>query len=311
MSRRIRMTLIALGSAAAMSACGTAVPQQLTTARQAYRDAAAGPATRNAPADLESAEQALGRAELSFDKDGDSANTIDLAYIAERRAQIATAIANRKIAEIDKARFEKERADVSDEMRRDAVADLRVAERDLGRSEDQVSREQAARIAAESKTAKANVETDKAMAQTAAAQAKLDALRADLIRSGQLAENERGLVITLSSGVLFRSGKFAVLPAGKRKLAEVASFLRGSPERRVTVEGHTDSDGDDMSNQVLSQARAESVRSFLVNQGVAAVNVSAVGFGEGRAIATNATVEGRTNNRRVEIVLAPIPVAQP
>jgi outer membrane protein OmpA-like peptidoglycan-associated protein len=305
------MIIIALGSAGAISACGTAVPQQLTTARQAYRDAAAGPAMRNAPADLKTAEQALGRAEKSFQEDGDTANTNDLAYIAQRRAQIATAVANRALAEAEKVRFDKERAEVSDEMRRNAVDDLKTAQANLGRTEDQVTREQAARLAAENKTASANAETAKAKAETAAAKAKMDEMRAALIRAGQLAENERGLVITLNSGVLFRTGRSTVLPAAGRKLTEVAAVLRGSPDRRVTVEGYTDTDGDDASNQVLSQARADSVRAFLVTQGVAAENMSAVGYGESRAIATNATVEGRANNRRVEIVLAPLPVAQP
>ncbi len=315
---RLRMVIVALGSAGAISACGTAVPQQLTTARQAYRDAAAGPATRNAPADLKSAEQALGRAERSFEEDGDTANTNDLAYIAQRRSQIATAVANRQLAEAEKVRYDKERTEVSDEMRRTAVDDLKTAQANLGRTEDRVTREQAARIAAESKAASANVETDKARAETdkakaetAAAKAKVDEMRAALIRAGQLAENERGLVITLNSGVLFRSGRSTVLPAAGRKLIEVAAVLRGSPERRVTVEGYTDTDGDDASNQVLSQARADAVRAFLVSQGVAAENMSAVGYGESRPIATNATVEGRANNRRVEIVLAPVPVAQP
>jgi outer membrane protein OmpA-like peptidoglycan-associated protein len=306
----LRMAIIALGSAGAISACGTAVPQQLTTARQAYRDAAAGPALSSAPADLKTAEQALGRAERSFIEDGASADTIDLAYIAQRRAQIATAVANRQRAEDEKTRYEKERSDISDEMRRAAVDDLKTAQADLGRTEGQVSAEQAARLAAERKTVTANAETAKAKAETDKAKAETDKMRAALIRAGQLAENERGLVITLNSGVLFRSGRSTVLPAAGRKLAEVAALLRGSPDRRVIVEGHTDTDGDDANNQVLSQARADSVRAFLVAQGVAAGSVSAVGYGEGRSIATNATVEGRANNRRVEIVMAPLPAAK-
>lgn len=311
MSRRLRMALIALGSAGAIAACGTTASQQLVSARQAYRDAAAGPAARNAPADLKSAEQALGRAERSFQEDGADANTDDLAYIAQRRAQIATAVANRRVAELQKVQFEREREQVSDEMRRNAVDDLKVAERELGRSEDKVTREQAARQAAESKTDRMSGEVDKARAETEKARAETDRMRAALTRAGQLAENERGLVITLNSGVLFKSGKSTVLPAARRKLLEVAAVLRGAPERRTSVEGYTDTDGDEAANQLLSQDRADAVRAFLVSQGVAAEKVSAIGYGESRPIATNDTVEGRANNRRVEIVLAPVPVAQP
>lgn len=311
MSRRLRMALIALGSAGAIAACGTTAPQQLVSARQAYRDAAAGPAARNAPADLKSAEQALGRAERSFQEDGANANTDDLAYIAQRRAQIATAVANQRVAELQKVQFEREREQVSDEMRRNAVDDLKVAERELGRSEDKVTREQAARQAAESKTDRMSGEVDKAKAETDKARAETDRMRAALTRAGQLAENERGLVITLNSGVLFKSGKSTVLPAARRKLLEVAAVLRGAPDRRTSVEGYTDTDGDEAANQLLSQDRADAVRAFLVSQGVAADKVSAIGYGESRPIATNDTVEGRANNRRVEIVLAPVPVAQP
>jgi len=136
-------------------------------------------------------------------------------------------------------------------------------------------------------------------------------MRGALARWGQLVENERGLVITLSSGVLFASGRSEVLPAAGAKLVRIAALLRASPGRHVTIEGHSDNVGGDGPNLVLPQSRADQVRSYLVGQGTPAETVSAVGLGETRPVTTNATVEGRATNRRVEIVLAPLPLPQP
>jgi len=305
-------TLIAVVCAGGLFAgCASSASGQLVAARSAYRDAAEGPARESAPAELKTAEEALGKAEASFRDDGRSGKTDDLAYIAERRANIATAIAQRRIAEGDKTRYEKERVVVGDELREAAVNELKVTKVELSNEEDRAARERAARIEAEKKTGQAQAETDKAKADAAAERAKSEDMRKALARWAQLAENERGLVITLSSGVLFKTGRSEVLPAASSKLTEVAALLRSTPTRNVTVEGHSDNVGDDGNNQTLSQARADSVRNYLISQGVPAERVRAVGFGESRPIATNATTEGRANNRRVEIVLAPLPLPQP
>jgi outer membrane protein OmpA-like peptidoglycan-associated protein len=303
MSVSLNLVLIVLTSAS-VTACASSVPTELRSARGAYHHATLGPASRSAPADLKTAEQALERAERSFRNGDDRADTIDLAYIAERRAQIATAIAQRKHAEADKIRYEKERVDISDTMRVTAVTELSTTKKQLGRSEDKVD-------AAEKKTAVANAETVKAKADAAASKAKVDQMQASLARWAQLAESERGLVITLSSGVIFATGKSDVLPAAGDKLIQVAALLRASPERHVTVEGHSDNAGGNGPNQTLSQARADAVRSYLIVQGVPPQTVTSRGFGETQPIATNATVEGRANNRRVEIVLAPLPLPRP
>jgi OOP family OmpA-OmpF porin len=73
------------------------------------------------------------------------------------------------------------------------------------------------------------------------------------------------------------------------------------------VEGHTDSNGNDASNQKLSQDRAESVRAYLVQRGVKSERITAVGKGESTPVATNDTTEGRANNRRVEIIVQKAP----
>jgi outer membrane protein OmpA-like peptidoglycan-associated protein len=112
------------------------------------------------------------------------------------------------------------------------------------------------------------------------------------------------MVITLSGSVLFATAKSDLLPTAQLKLNEVADVLtKQDPDSKLVVEGHTDSQGGAAYNQELSQRRAQSVREYLVSRGIAADRVTAQGFGPTRAIADNASAEGRANNRRVEIVV--------
>ena len=87
------------------------------------------------------------------------------------------------------------------------------------------------------------------------------------------------------------------------KLTSVAEALKDQDDRKIVVEGHTDSVGSDASNQELSMARAQSVVGFLTSHGVPADRVTAQGFGASRPVADNKSPEGRANNRRVEIIV--------
>lgn len=294
-------TALSCSAVVAFVGCASHPPRELISAREAYQDAADGPAHEVAPAELKEAEDALRRAEREFDDDGASRKTRDLAYIAERRAQIATAIAERRQAEKDTERRTQEYTEVADRLRVDTVKELKQTRQELGREEQKVEQERQGRIEAEQQRRIA--EEDKKRAEAAAAGA-----RAALAAWAQLVENERGLVITLSSGVIFATGKSEVLPAAQQRLNAVAAFLKTSPERAITVEGHTDNVGPDNFNMALSQARADAVRLYLIGQGVMAEKIRAIGMGEGQPIATNGTNEGRTTNRRVEIILAKLPV---
>ncbi len=103
---------------------------------------------------------------------------------------------------------------------------------------------------------------------------------------------------------LFLSGKSELLPIAQKKLDDVPKALNDTNEaQKITVEGHTDSNGNDESNLRLSRDRAESVRSYLVQKGVKSERIVAVGKGETTPLASNDTTEGRANNRRVEIVV--------
>jgi outer membrane protein OmpA-like peptidoglycan-associated protein len=121
-------------------------------------------------------------------------------------------------------------------------------------------------------------------------------------------EDARGLVITLSGSVLFRTNDATLLPAAQTRLDQVAEALVAK-QQNVVIEGYTDSRGSQSTNMELSQRRAESVRAYLVSRGFPAEKISARGMGPDKPIAENGTAEGRANNRRVEIVIAKNPSA--
>jgi len=118
------------------------------------------------------------------------------------------------------------------------------------------------------------------------------------------AKSEQGLRLSLpQEELVFRFGA-TDLPQGEMpSLDEIADLLADHPEWSALVEGHTDSAGPAATNLALSQERADAVRQALIDRGVAAERVTAEGIGEARPIATNATGEGRRQNRRVEIYL--------
>jgi outer membrane protein OmpA-like peptidoglycan-associated protein len=117
---------------------------------------------------------------------------------------------------------------------------------------------------------------------------------------------ERELAILLSGTVMFRHDEAILLPEARARLDEVAGVLkRMAPERQIAIVGHADATGTDEYNRRLSEKRADAVRSYLLQRGVAAERVVARGLGEQEPIAPNQTAEGRANNRRVEIVISP------
>ena len=103
--------------------------------------------------------------------------------------------------------------------------------------------------------------------------------------------------------VTFQSGSSQLTDVAKRELSLHAEVLLQQPELRLSVLGHTDSRGDAAVNQRLSQLRAESVKQYLLAQGLSESLVEAEGRGETQPIADNATVEGRRRNRRVELLI--------
>src|SRR5688572_966424 len=270
-------------------ACGaTPPPKELTQARAAYKRAAASRAKELAPAQLDTGKQALDKAELSFEDEGDDPITIDLAYVALRRIELAEAEAGREAA--DRARG------AADKGFKEGQLDA------LDKTKAELERE---RSTGKAEVAKAKAELDAERKARQEAEKRAAAALASLNEIAKVKEESRGTVITLSGAVLFATGKYDLLPIARQKLDEVAKALLEQSFKTITVEGHTDSRGSPSKNQTLSQDRAESVRSYLVSRGLPADKTKAMGHGASRPVADNDSPDGRANNRRVEIVVEP------
>jgi outer membrane protein OmpA-like peptidoglycan-associated protein len=118
----------------------------------------------------------------------------------------------------------------------------------------------------------------------------------------QTRDSARGLIVNMSD-VLFDSGSSTLRPAAREKLAKVSGIVMAYPGLNLQIEGHTDSVGGDDFNQQLSERRATAVREFLVQQGVQAAAITARGLGKNQPVASNDSLEGRQQNRRVELVV--------
>ena len=135
-----------------------------------------------------------------------------------------------------------------------------------------------------------------------------EALRQELLNSGVQVERvgENQLLLRLENGIGFATASHTLDSGIRNTLNGVARILVEYPDTSLVIDGFTDSTGSDTTNQLLSERRAESVRSYLVSQGVAAGRAIARGNGERHPLCTNSTAEGRACNRRVEIQILPL-----
>ncbi len=278
------LTMSSLGALVLFAVgCGSTVPPELLSARTAYDRASKGPSAQLNPAGLHSAKETLDAAEHSFDDDGDSQDTKDLAYTAERRSQAAEARTRELLAITQKEDIEKATQAYKDSKGQQTAAELAQAKKALATTSVQLENEKKNREEAERRAA----EAQKLLAGFATVKTE-----------------PRGMVITLSGSVLFASDKSELLGTAKTKLNQVADSLK-QDGRDITILGHTDSQGNEDYNVKLSQRRADAVRQYLISRGVDQTKVKAEGKGKAEPIADNASPEGRANNRRVEIVLGP------
>jgi len=119
----------------------------------------------------------------------------------------------------------------------------------------------------------------------------------------QTKDSARGLIVNMPD-VLFKLNSASLTSDARERLAKVAGVLIAYPDIQVEVDGYTDNTGSAGYNQQLSQQRAETVRSYLVQQGVPSGSVAAKGFGPNDPIASNDSSEGRRQNRRVNLVVS-------
>src|ERR1035437_4785611 len=214
---------------------------------------------------------------------------------AQRQAELAAA---REV----KIKAEAELAAVKAKLEADAQAAQAKAEADALAQAKADAEALAARTKAEADEREA-----KAMAEVEQARKAAEALRAQLLeqfnRILDTRDTQRGLVINMAD-VLFDTGKFELRPIAREKLARLAGIVLAHPGLNLDIEGHTDSTGSDEFNQKLSDQRADSVRKYLIEQGLPETSLIAMGFGKSMPVADNSTAAGRQQNRRVEIIVS-------
>jgi outer membrane protein OmpA-like peptidoglycan-associated protein len=301
-----------------MTGCAT-LPEKneaMDRARAVYEQAQANPdVTKNAPVALYEASKALKKAEQARDV-GEMEH---LAYIAERKAQIAMAVAEEKKAEQERERLNKERDKMLlqareleiDRVKAEAAALTRQAEKARSEAEARAVEIERAKGKAEAKSLeaemsrkqaeaealdaqKARMQTEQALEAKKSLESEIEALKAK--------KSERGIVLTLGD-ILFETGKAELMPGAARTLDQLAEFLQKHSGRNVLIEGHTDSVGGETYNLGLSQRRADAVKTALIAKGILPDRIMTKGYGERYPIAGNATAAGRQENRRVEIII--------
>jgi outer membrane protein OmpA-like peptidoglycan-associated protein len=118
----------------------------------------------------------------------------------------------------------------------------------------------------------------------------------------QSRQSERGIVLTIPD-VLFQVDKADLKVEAQRDLTAIAAYLKERPDQKVLIEGHTDSTGTEAYNHELSLRRGTTVETFFLRRGVDPDRLEVRGLGEDHPVASNATIAGRQQNRRVEIVM--------
>jgi len=302
------------------------LPLEFFEARNALRIAQLAGAEKYASSSYENAVQLMNQADgYATRKEVDKKALIGVSREAVQTAEDAREIS---VKRIEAERIETE-ANAAADREAKAKAQTMSAEADTAaalRARDQAERQKRhaqadalrSREDAERQNAEAQAEAERNRAAAAAAAAAADEqlqqalrekkeLRAQLLLQFntilETRDTARGLVVNMSD-VLFDTGKQALRPAAREKLAKISGIMLSYPGLKLGIEGNTDSVGGDVYNQGLSERRAESVRGYLAEQGIPASSMTAVGFGKTQPIASNDTAEGRQQNRRVELVVS-------
>jgi len=271
-------------------ACGGSVAPstELLTARNAYAEARNGEAAKLNPTGVHEAGEALQAAEAVHKDDSGSQREKNYAYIALRKSELAIASASEALA-----RQEQQRAEQTYKAELEQRSDQATAE----------SSQYAQQLSQTQRELQQNTQTlQQRQQELQEARIAADQAQAELRQADALREEEGRLIISLP-GVLFEPGGNTLSKLAERRLDTIVHALGAYQDRPILVEGYTDAQGSDSKNQELSQERADAVREYLEQRGVAPERIRAVGKGESNPVATNDTAEGRANNRRVEIIV--------
>tara|TARA_R100000908_G_scaffold65120_1_gene51980 strand:- start:8211 stop:9116 length:906 start_codon:yes stop_codon:yes gene_type:complete len=247
---------------------------------------------RLAPVELKEAEEALAKSTKLWESKADKTQVNHYAYLAEKKTMIARETALMKAAEQEISDGETERQQVMLDVRR---ADAQRSEQRANSALEDAQRE---RLAASE--AREGAETARLSAEES--RLKSEEL-AKKVRELEARPTDRGLVLTLGD-VLFDFGQATLKTGSMQSTDQLAKFLKEYPERNILIEGFTDSIGSEAFNQSLSAQRAENVKNALMSKGIQSDRIRTFGYGTQHPVASNATEEGRRQNRRVEVVIS-------
>jgi outer membrane protein OmpA-like peptidoglycan-associated protein len=292
---------------------------------EAERDAAAGrEADANASADRESQRRIdaeLATLDAVHQRNEANRKSLDAQADSDRN-RAAAAASDQQFQQTEAKRIAAEGREQGAQARADQESQRRIiaeiatsdAQVDAQKSANAKAEADRARAAAEQQQQAAQAESDRNRDAAFASDRQLqqavrdrEQLRANLLQQFnailETRDTVRGLVVNMND-VLFDSGQFTLRPLAREKLAKISGIVLAYPTLKLAIEGNTDSVGTEAYNQVLSEKRAEGVRSYLTQEGVPESSTSATGLGKTQPIASNATSGGRQQNRRVELIVS-------
>jgi outer membrane protein OmpA-like peptidoglycan-associated protein len=290
-----RLTTLA-AAALALACASRQAPPELTQAHATYDRLTASNADARIAGEMVRAREAIASADAAVARNQHRDYVSGMSRIALRAAQTAEA-ADQRIAlqrEADSlVQWRTQRMlSLSEEQRQRLAQQQQLSEQEIAALREQNAEQARQADSLRREAERANAALNQALTQ----------LRSLVVEITNLRETSRGLVISLSD-ILFDLNKATLKPAAAQNLGRIAAILKQYPDKRISVEGHTDATGPDAYNQTLSEERAASVRTALVAGGVADTLIDARGFGETQPVASNDTPAGRQQNRRVEIVV--------
>ncbi|HEY7163198.1 MAG TPA: OmpA family protein [Candidatus Binatia bacterium] len=321
------LKVLSIAAVLGFAGCATMPPAALEQAKFNYTQAQQDPqVAKQAPVPLYEAKQLLSRAERNWDDEHDKDEAQHLAYLVDRKVELARVDTMQKTAEAQARALQSQAQNLAETQAEQAeeaktLAEHRALEAQKARQQAQLEvreaeearrRAEQARHESEAKALASAFAQQKAEAQAQAAKQAEQREQQALARNKKLQqeladlkarETERGYEVTLS-GVLFDLDKATLNPGAMRSLTPLVTLLRDNPEKTVMIEGYTDSLGSAGYNRDLSRRRADAVRDFLIDNGIASQRITARGLGESYPVASNATEAGRQQNRRVDIVIS-------
>jgi len=298
-----------MGNPLAMTPDLEHVPLQVYEARNAVEIAKSRGADKDAPEIFSKANGGLEITENALASKADKKDIISKARGTIQFAEDARALA---VQRQEEARIAAEKEAAAAKAK--AEAEAKAEEEARRQAEVTAAKEAQMKAEAEAAATKAKAEQDalKAKEEAAKAEAERNRKAAEDLRNRLLeqfnrvlptTDTPRGLVVNMGD-VLFDFGKYDLREDAREKLAKLSGIVLAHPGLKLAVEGYTDNVGSDEVNQKLSDKRAETVRTYLVQQGLADTDVTFEGFGKSNPVADNSTPQGRQQNRRVEIVVS-------